>query len=73
VSEPPPGGDRPDVGLCAVCTHAAVQRSARGGEFWRCRAADTCPRLLRYPPLPVTGCPAFQAGRPETPSGSKSG
>jgi hypothetical protein len=51
--------NRPDVGLCARCSQAIVQRSARGNEFWRCGAADEDARLLRYPPLPVRGCPAF--------------
>jgi hypothetical protein len=63
VSAPPPAdesGARPDVGLCAACVHAAVQRSAKASEFWRCRAADTDERLLRYPPLPVTDCHAFE-------------
>lgn len=44
----------PDVGLCCVCRHAALQRSARGSAFWRCRRADTDPAFRRYPPLPVT-------------------
>lgn len=55
---------RPEVGLCSACAHAAVQRSARGSAFWRCRAADSQPGLLRYPPLPVTRCPAFERGAP---------
>jgi len=53
------------VGLCVRCTHAAVQGSAKGSEFWRCRAADDDERLLRYPPLPVRACHAFEAGEPE--------
>lgn len=61
------GERRPDpaVGLCSVCLHASVQRSKRGSAFWRCRAADTDPRLLRYPPLPVRACHAHQPGEPE--------
>jgi hypothetical protein len=50
----------PAVGLCADCAHAATQRSARGSLFWRCRAADRDPTLLRYPPLPVARCHAFE-------------
>jgi hypothetical protein len=53
------------VGLCAGCTHASVQRSARGSEFWRCRRADEDPTLRRYPPLPVRDCHAFAPGMPE--------
>jgi hypothetical protein len=52
------------VGLCAGCAHAAVQRSARGSEFWRCRRADVDPSLRRYPPLPVLACRAFEPGEP---------
>jgi hypothetical protein len=57
--------DRPArVGLCASCAHAAVQQSARGSEFWRCRRADVDPTLRRYPPLPVRACHAFESGTP---------
>ena len=60
-------GDRADlrVGLCAHCAHAAVQKSARGSEFWRCRRADEDASLVRYPPLPVRACHAFAPGEPE--------
>lgn len=54
------GPERPEVGLCARCFHAACQRNERGSEFWRCRAAEEDPRLLRYPPLPVQRCFAFR-------------
>jgi hypothetical protein len=50
----------PDVGLCAACAHAVTQRSARGSVFWRCQAAESDPRLRRYPPLPVSRCHAFE-------------
>jgi hypothetical protein len=53
------------VGLCASCAHATLQRSARGSEFWRCRRADVDAALLRYPPLPVRACHAFEPGEPE--------
>jgi hypothetical protein len=55
------------VGLCAGCAHAAVQRSARGSEFWRCRRADVDPTLRRYPPIPVRACHAFDPGEPADP------
>ncbi len=48
------------VGLCARCRYAQRQRSAKGSEFWRCLRADELPWLLRYPPLPVRACQAFQ-------------
>jgi hypothetical protein len=47
------------VGLCARCAHAAVQRGARGAEFWRCLRADADPAFRRYPPLPVRRCDGF--------------
>ena len=56
----------PAVGLCSICAHASVQHNRRGSAFWRCRAADTDPRLLRYPPLPVRACPAWREGEPES-------
>jgi hypothetical protein len=55
----------PAVGLCARCAHASVQRNRLRNAFWRCRAADEDPRLLRYPPLPVQACPAWREGEPE--------
>jgi hypothetical protein len=63
----PSGGDasEAEVGLCARCASASVQRNRRGSSFWRCRAADRDPRLRRYPPLPVRACPAWRAGEPE--------
>jgi len=48
------------VGLCSACVHAATQSNTRGSVFWRCQAADRDERLLRYPPLPVRRCPAFE-------------
>ncbi len=59
------GIDDSHIGLCARCVHATVQRNAKGREFWRCRAADDDPRLLRYPPLPVLACHAMREGEPE--------
>jgi hypothetical protein len=50
-----------EVGLCSACAHAATQVNTRGNVFWRCQAADRDERLLRYPPLPVRRCPAFEA------------
>jgi hypothetical protein len=50
------------VGLCARCAHAAVQRSERGNEFWRCLRADAESDFRRYPPLPVLRCTGFAEG-----------
>jgi hypothetical protein len=52
---------RPDVGLCAECRHARVQRSARGSEFWRCLRAETDAGFERYPRLPVEECSGYDA------------
>ena len=59
-------GDDPQlrVGLCSECRFAHVQRSERGGEFWRCKLSDTDERFLRYPPLPVGECEGYAAGDP---------
>jgi hypothetical protein len=65
VSDPGGSSADPRVGLCARCAFASVQRNRRGNAFWRCRAADSDPRLLRYPPLPVRACVAWREGRPE--------
>jgi hypothetical protein len=64
--------DAQRAGLCARCAHATVQRSAKGSEFWRCRAADDDPTLLRYPPLPVQACHAMRDGEPEVRGGDGS-
>ena len=52
------------IGLCARCRHARVQTTARGSTFWRCTRAETDPRFMRYPVLPVRVCPGFEAGQP---------
>jgi hypothetical protein len=51
--------DRPDraAGLCALCRHAGVVRTDRGGRFVRCALSDTDDRFARYPVLPVRWCP----------------
>jgi len=51
---------RPDVGLCAECKHARVQRNARESEFWRCLKAETDARFERYPRLPVSECAGYE-------------
>jgi hypothetical protein len=60
MKEPP----RPasEVGLCARCAFARIQRNPRGNTFWRCALADSDPRFRRYPPLPVRTCAGFQPG-----------
>jgi hypothetical protein len=46
-----------------------VQRGGRSA-FWRCARADSDPRFLRYPPLPVRACPGF-APREEDADGAR--
>ena len=48
------------VGLCARCRHARTQTTKRDSTFWRCLRADTDPRFVRYPALPVRECPGFE-------------
>jgi hypothetical protein len=49
-------GNRPDVGLCASCAHAARIVTDRGSEFYLCERSKTDPRFPRYPRLPVVAC-----------------
>lgn len=46
----------PRDGLCPVCVHVRVVRSARGSQFWRCSLATHDPRFPKYPPQPVIRC-----------------
>ena len=55
-----------EIGLCADCRFASVQRSERGGEFWRCQRSDTDERFPRYPPLPIRECAGYAASRPDS-------
>lgn len=47
-------------GLCATCAHLRFADSGRS-VFARCGLADSDPRFLRYPPLPVTECAGYRA------------
>jgi hypothetical protein len=49
----------PAVGLCATCRWVRIVTNRRGSEFYRCLRADTDPRFVRYPPLPVLSCPGY--------------
>ena len=46
------------VGLCAGCRHAAIQTTARGSRFYRCRLSETSD-YPRYPRLPVLACQGY--------------
>jgi hypothetical protein len=58
--QPDAEAERARVGLCTGCRFGALQRSARGSRFWRCRRADSDPAFVRYPPLPVRSCAGFE-------------
>jgi hypothetical protein len=47
------------IGLCAVCQHVKVIKSAKGSTFVMCGLAKTDPRFMKYPPLPVLRCGGF--------------
>ncbi len=49
------------VGLCARCVHVRVVENKRGSRFYRCLLADTDPRFVKYPRLPVLNCEGFAA------------
>ena len=62
MTEPRADEKSQKIGLCGTCCHARVQQNARGSSFWRCARADTDPRFLRYPPLPVRSCAGHESG-----------
>ena len=49
----------PVVGLCPTCTWVRIVTNRRGSVFYRCLRAETDPRFVRYPPLPVLRCPGY--------------
>ena len=48
-------------GLCGTCVHAKLNETHRGTAYLRCTRAAWDARLPRYPRLPVTMCPGFEA------------
>jgi hypothetical protein len=50
----------PRAGLCSLCAHVQVVRSARGSTFWLCERSRGDSRFRRYPPLPVRACAGFE-------------
>ncbi len=54
-------------GLCGTCVHAKLNETRRGTAYLRCTRAAWDARLPRYPGLPVTACPGFEARRFEDP------
>jgi hypothetical protein len=49
-----------DAGLCLTCRWMRVVTNRRGSVFYRCARAETDPRFVRYPPLPVLACPGYE-------------
>lgn len=49
-----------DVGLCGNCRWMRPVTNRRGSTFYRCALAETDPRFVRYPPLPVVNCPGYE-------------
>jgi uncharacterized protein YciI len=53
--------DPASVGLCFTCRWMRLAANRRGATFFRCARAETDPRFVRYPPLPVLTCPGYEA------------
>ncbi len=53
------------VGLCATCKWVRIATNKRGSVFYRCLRADTDPRFVKYPPLPVLRCPGYDRRNPD--------
>ncbi len=53
------------VGLCFTCRWTRPATNRRGSTFFRCARAETDPRFVRYPPLPVRECPGYEELRPD--------
>ncbi|HEV8265375.1 MAG TPA: hypothetical protein VGQ06_10510 [Gemmatimonadales bacterium] len=60
----PPSPSDP-VGLCATCRWVRTVTNRRGSVFYRCARADTDPRFVRYPPLPMLSCPGYERIEPK--------
>lgn len=60
----------PSIGLCSVCQHVKVVKSAKGSTFILCGLAKADRRLSKYPPLPVMECVGFEAIQAEPEDGS---
>jgi hypothetical protein len=49
-----------DPGLCGTCHWARSATNRRGSVFFRCLRAETDPRFVRYPSLPVRRCIGYE-------------
>ena len=59
----------PSVGLGETCRWVRIVTNRRGSVFYRCLRADTDPRFVRYPPLPVLSCAGYESRGGEPPGG----
>jgi hypothetical protein len=48
------------VGLCEICRHVQVVKSARGSIFYLCTLAKVDASFPKYPELPVLACRGYQ-------------
>src|SRR5213076_1870944 len=48
------------VGLCFTCRWMRAAGNQRGSTFFRCTRADTDPRFVRYPTLPMRTCAGYE-------------
>lgn len=49
------------AGLCDRCRHQRVVRNTRGSRFSLCRRSADDPAYPRYPRIPVSACPGYEA------------
>jgi len=53
-----------EAGLCGTCKWVRILKTRRGSVFYRCLRAETDPRFVKYPPLPVLRCPGYDRRDP---------
>lgn len=49
-----------EIGLCLTCRWTRPVSNRSGSTFYRCARAETDPRFVRYPPLPVLRCRGYE-------------
>lgn len=52
-----------NVGLCFSCLHSRRITASGGAVYWLCGRAESDPRFVKYPRLPVTVCPGHENRR----------
>ena len=53
--------EKESIGLCGLCSHHALVRGKREGNFLLCRKSKTDASFPKYPRLPVTQCAGFES------------